>query len=109
MSTPERDSGSPRVVEEIEAEDGWKFRVEIDLDADHSRALTMRLAWVDYNLWSPSGSDRPADVAQAVLALLMECVEPGSIPARLDAARIRHIVSDADKQLPKLIRQHPPQ
>ena len=101
--------GSVRLVEETEAEDGWHFRVVIDLDADHSRALALRLAWVDYNLWSPSGSDRPADVARAVLALFMEAVDPASIPVKLDAARIRHMIPDADARLPGLIRQHPPQ
>ncbi|MDG2422632.1 MAG: hypothetical protein P8M22_01500 [Phycisphaerales bacterium] len=96
-----------RLQAEKELENGWRFEVVLDLDLDHSRGFTLRLNWADYNLWSPSGSDRPSDVARAVLAIFIESMDPREIPMNLDAARIRRVVPDADTRVPAMIRQSP--
>lgn len=93
--------------DEVETDEGWTFHAVLDRDEDYSRALNFRLGWADYNLWSPSGSDRPADVAKAVLMLFMDCLTLEEIPRNLDAARIRRLIQDADTRIPVLIRSSP--
>ncbi|MCH2132644.1 MAG: hypothetical protein MK116_02725 [Phycisphaerales bacterium] len=107
MTPPSGDAVPLHLVEEVEAGDGWTFRFTIDIDEDHSRTIEIRMAWVDYNLWCPSGSARPSDVSHAVMRLFLASLPPESVPARLDAARIRRLVSDADTQVPTLIQAHP--
>lgn len=92
---------------EEETREGWRFDVIIDRDEDYSKAVVFHLSWADYNLWSPSGSDRPADVAKAVIRLFLECMEPEQMPSTLDAARIRRLVPDADTRIPSAIRTPP--
>lgn len=101
------DAGMFRLQEEKELDDGWHFQVILDLEEDYSRAVALRLGWADYNLWSPSGTDRPSDVALAVLKLFIEALDPRSLPVNLDAARIRRVVRDADTRVPLMIQQHP--
>ena len=107
MDSMQDDAGILRLQEEKELEDGWQFQVILDLDEDYSRAFALRLGWADYNLWSPSGTDRPSDVALAVLKLFLEALDPRSLPVNLDAARIRRVVRDADTRVPLMIQQRP--
>ena len=106
MIDPPQNPVPMTVIEEIEQDDGWNFRVVVDLDLDHSRTLVLRLAWVDYNLWSPSGSAVPGDVARAVLAMFLEGIPGKDLPTRLDAARVRRLIPDADTRLPLMIRKN---
>ncbi len=93
--------------DEVETEDCWTFHAVIDRDEDYSRAVSFRLSWADYNLWSPSGSARPATVARAVLVVFMDCLVLEEMPQKLDAARIRRLVPDADARIPAIIRSSP--
>ena len=106
MSEPAGNPLPMSIIEEIEQDDGWIFTVVLDLDLDHSRTLMLRLAWVDYNFWSPSGSAIPGDVAKAVLGMFLEGIPANELPSRLDAARVRRLIPDADARLPMLIRRN---
>ena len=108
MSNPPQNPLPMTVIEEIEQDDGWNFKIVVDLDLDHSRTLMLRLAWVDYNLWSPSGTAVPGDVAKAVLSLFLEGIPGKDLPSKLDAARIRRLVLDADARLPLMILRNSP-
>ena len=101
------DSCQFQLHEEQELEDGWHFEGVLDLGPDHSRAIRLRLGWADYNLWSPSGADRPSDVATAVLSIFIASMEPSSIPVNLDAGLIRRVIPDADSRVSAMIRQDP--
>jgi hypothetical protein len=91
-------------VGERERNGGWSFDLQA-LDADgvlHRYELT--LAWADYNLWSASGADRPAAVAVAALAFLLDRRAPDELRPRFDAAIARRIDAAADREIPGLIR-----
>ena len=108
MSDPSENPLPMTIIEETEQDDGWNFKVVIDLDLDHSRTLMIRLGWVDYNFWSPSGSARPGDVVRAVLSMFLEAIPGHELQAKLDAARVRRLVPDADTRIPLLIRKSSP-
>ena len=90
-------------VRERERNGGWSFDLQV-IDGEgalHRYELT--LAWADYNLWSSSGSDRPAAVAIAVLAFLLGRSGPADLRPRFDAAIARRIAPEADREIPGLI------
>ena len=58
------------ILDERDADDGWTFDAQvIDASGGLSRC-SVRLSWADYNLWSPSGADTPANVVRAVVEFL---------------------------------------
>ena len=107
MKSPWSHNDPINLSDEVETDEGWTFHAVLDRDEDYSRAVSFRLSWADYNLWSPAGADRPADVAKAVLRIFMESMELEAIPTKLDAARIRRLVPDADDRIPAAIRTPP--
>ena len=96
-----------RTTRETEQADGWTFEMVIDFDPDHSRTITLHLAWADYNLWSPTGQARPVDVATVVAGLFLETLRPTDLPAKLAAGRIRRLDPSADHRIPVLIEPGP--
>ena len=107
MNSPWSHQDPIHLSDEVETDEGWTFHAVLDRDEDYSRALSFRLSWADYNLWSPSGTDRPADVARAVLRIFMDSMELEAMPPKLDAARIRRLIPDADARIPAAIRTPP--
>lgn len=86
-------------LHEAEQAGGWKFLVESTQGEEQAEHAIM-LSWSDYNHWSPSGADRPCDVACAVLRFLA-----GRDELRLacDASIARRLFADADEVIPTLI------
>ena len=91
------------VMRETEEAGGWSFELQI-LTADGGlQHHTVRLAWPDYNLWSGTGADAPANVAAAVVRFLIERDGPAALRPRFDAALVRRLHRDADGVIPGLI------
>lgn len=82
---------------------GWEFDCQILADDGSLHAVTMRLSWADYNLWSPGGSDEPSKVAEAALGFLLTKIKPAEVRAKFDAARVRVQFPDADEKIPAMI------
>ncbi len=95
------------ILAQCDAAVGWTFDVQSTAAPPQGelRHLTLRLSWADYNHWSPDGADRPGAVAEAVLAFLLERLDPRDLPVRLDASWARRRFPDADREIPKLIRR----
>jgi hypothetical protein len=90
------------IHEEKEEGTGWVFAAVVAKGGRMTHFL-VRLSWMDYNLWSPDGSDRPEDVARAALAFLLSREPAAEIASEFDAARIRRRYPDADAEIPRLI------
>lgn len=88
------------IVGEQEMADGWTFEVRLP---ERPAALTLRLAWADYNLWSADGADPPHAVATAVVRFLLSHTPAADLPERIDASTARRRHPDADTEIPKLI------
>ncbi len=85
---------------------GWSFSVATAGGGQcRGRRLTLRLAWADYNHLSADGGDPPHRVAEAVLRFLLGRSGAEAIPQRFDASLARRRFSDADAEIPKLIRR----
>ena len=83
---------------------GWAFEAQwIDADTAALRATRITLTWADYNLWSPDGSDEPANVAAAALRFWLRHDPDQVIPAAFDAAILRRKFAGADEQITALI------
>lgn len=93
------------VMSETEDTGGWAFEVQILTDDGDLRRHTVRLAWPDYNHWSGTGADAPADVAAAVVRFLLARDGPDALRPRFDASLVRRLHPDADAEIPGLI--HP--
>jgi hypothetical protein len=92
------------IISEQETAGGWDCVVQI-LD-DRDGGLTshhVRLAWADYNLWSPDGSDAPNAVVEAVITFFLERMDVREVPAKFDASMLRRKFPDADARIPTLI------
>lgn len=100
----------PTVTIDRETEEprGWEFEATVLTDGGLTLRRTLHLAWVDYNHWSPGGTDRPEAVAAAVLEYLARRGSLESTPRRLDAAGVRRRDPDADAAIPDLIRENGP-
>ena len=92
------------VLSEREFEGGWSFELRFGDGDGGGVTRTLRLAWADYDLWSNDGGDPPHAVATAVAVFLLSRITPSDFPATLDAATARRHFSDADDEIPKLIR-----
>ena len=91
-----------RIVRERGDDAGWWFDAEVERDGVVTRHA-VRLAWADYNLWSPAGTDRPEHVAAAVLEFLTTVAGDIAPPGRFDAASVRMRHPEADREIPGLI------
>ncbi len=87
------------VVSEQECEGGWSFELRLG-----GVTRTLRLSWVDYDLWSNDGGDPPHAVAKAVALFLLSRITPSDLPPTLDASTARRRFPGADEEIPKLIR-----
>jgi hypothetical protein len=92
--------GQIEVLEETENGGGWSFDAQVLDDDGTLRRHELRLSWADYNLWSPTGSQPPADVAAAVLRFLISRRPPAEIPESFDASHCRRWFADADEAIP---------
>ncbi len=63
----------------------------------------MRLDWADYGHWCPGGDVGPSRIAEAVICAMLE--SGVTVPQEFDAARVRHVVPDADDRIAALIRR----
>lgn len=84
----------PEILQEREEPGCWRFELRAD-----GRLHQLRLAWADYDLFSPSGDRSPAAVAEAVFLFLRSRPELSPLPDRLDAAWARRIVPGADAMI----------
>jgi len=91
------------IVSERDSRSGWTFTAQVLDDGGSLRRHEVSLSWADYNLWSGSGADEPAEVAAAVLRFLLTKLEASEVPARLDAATARRRYPDADAHIPRLV------
>ncbi len=92
------------LLNEEEAKNGWRFRLQVLDDAGGLRRYAVNLAWVDYNHWSPDGADAPAAVAEAALRCLLDLSASSmTVPDRFDASVVRRLVPDADAQIVRRI------
>jgi hypothetical protein len=82
---------------------GWLFDAQAIDDEGRLRAISLRLSWADYNLWSATGSDPPETVARAALAFVLQRKPVDQWPMRLDASMARRWFTDADERIPRLI------
>jgi hypothetical protein len=94
------------VLDEEETSVGLRFRARVEVGAS-SRMLEVRLHWADYNLWSPDGTDPPERVATAVLRFVCSRCPLAELPPSFDAASLRRRHSDADREVPALVRRAP--
>jgi hypothetical protein len=88
---------------ERDAAAGWSFDLQVLDDDGELFRFEMTLSWADYNLWSASGSDRPAAVAEAAMRFLLAGRPPRELRPRFDAAIARRVDRDADARIPGLI------
>ncbi len=94
------------IISERRIPNGWSFEVQtIGRRAGQLRCVTLNLSWADYNHWSIDGADRAHQVAEAVLAFLLDRMAPRALPAHFDASLARRQFAGADEEIPKLIRR----
>ena len=97
---------SVEIRSEREMPNGWLFEAESVVDSSSERHRhELQLSWADYNHWSVDGADPPQRVAEAVVRFLLSRLDPDVLPKRFDAATARRRFSDADQEIPKLIRR----
>jgi hypothetical protein len=91
------------ILSEEEESGGWTFVAQLLDDEGMLHQREIRLAWVDYNLWSKGGADAPARVASAVLEFLLTRLPPEDIRKSMDASIARRLYDDADMTIPTMI------
>ncbi len=84
-------------LQETETESGWTYCGEFG-GSEYARELEMGLSWADYEYWS-RGLVRPVDVARALLRVAIEQLDPGLLPDRFDAARLRRMIPRFDERV----------
>jgi hypothetical protein len=92
------------IISESEEAAGWRFDAQVLDDAGALHPCTLTLSWADYNLWSGSGADEPAAVAEAVLAFLVGHDGVDGLRESFDASLVRRLHPGADAAIPGLIR-----
>jgi hypothetical protein len=75
---------------------GWVYLAGVELEGRRSEH-TVRLAWVDHELWS-GGRVPPSRVVESLLGFLIE--RGREVPAQFDAAAVRRWFPDVDQELP---------
>lgn len=81
---------------ETDTRTGWTFDVRVLAEGGAVSTHTLRMAWVDYELWA-GGRLRPSDVAEAVVRFAVS--RAGAPDARLadfDASMLRRWFPGAD-------------
>jgi len=86
-------------IEEVASSRGWHFRC----DLGGAGETLVRLDWADYGHWCPGGDVGPSFIAEAVIRTMLE--HGVTVPADFDAARVRHVVPDADERIAALVRR----
>ena len=84
-------------IEEVSIPRGWMFRCDL-AGAGESE---VRLDWADYGHWCPGGGTTPSRVVEIVLQVMFEY--GATVPTSFDAARVRHVVPEADKLITSLM------
>jgi hypothetical protein len=88
------------IISEFETAGGWRFVVQALDGAGAVHRCTMTLSWADYDLWS-GGADDPAEVAEAVIAFIMD--RGGALRETFDASIVRRLYEGADGAIPRMI------
>lgn len=94
------------ILSEHEGAASWEFAAQILDDDGALRPCRLTLAWADYNVWSPDGSDMPERVAEAVLYFMVEQAGAATMPESFDASVVRRRFPDADASIANLMRGH---
>lgn len=76
---------------------GWTFRCDIAGGSE----TRVRLDWADYDHWCPGGGTTPGRVVEIVIRVMLE--HGATVPVSFDAARVRHVVPDADDAITSLM------
>jgi len=84
-------------IEEVSIPRGWMFRCDLAGGGE----AEVRLDWADYDHWCPSGGTTPSRVVEIVIRVMFE--HGATVPASFDAARVRHVVPEADKLITGLM------
>ena len=92
------------ITSESQMPNGWAFEAQVLDDVGVLRRHCVTLSWADYNLWSRSGSDVPAKVAEAALSFLLSRLKPDEVPPRFDASMLRRRFPGVDAEIPQLIQ-----
>ncbi len=74
----------------------------IDRDGALHRS-EFRLAWPDYDVWSPDGGLAPSTIAEAVVRFALDRPEFDPLPKVLDAAMPRRRIPGADQLIARLM------
>ncbi len=92
------------LLDETERPDGTTWTVQSIDDGGGLRRFRLRLAWPDYDVWSPDGGVAPERIATAVVNVVLshDTFEP--IPELLDAAVVRRRLPDGDRIVASMIR-----
>ena len=93
------------IVSERDSRSGWTFTAQVLDDGGSLRRHEVSLSWADYNLWSGSGADEPAEVAAAAVRFILSLTPPDQLPARFDASTARRMDQQADEMIPPLIHR----
>lgn len=92
------------IISESEEAAGWRFDAQILDEAGALHMCSMTLSWADYNLWSGTGADEPAAVAEAVLTFLVGHDGTDGLRPTFDASLARRLHPGADREIPGFIR-----
>lgn len=84
-------------LQETETESGWIFCAQV-AEEGAIREMEMSLSWADYEYWG-RGIVRPVDVARALLRVATDQLDPGVLPERFDAARLRRTIAHFDDRV----------
>lgn len=89
-----RPAPAARVLEEHDADRGWRFVVELDW-GDATTTHELRIAWVDHDHLT-GGAAPPSRLAQAVMEAAGASIGRDAVPARSDAAGLRRRIPGFD-------------
>ena len=92
------------LLDEIESPDAVVWTVQSIDDAGELRRFRLRLAWPDYDVWSPDGGVAPARIAAAIVAVVLSHPIFDPLPELLDAALVRRRLPDGDRLVASMIR-----
>lgn len=87
------------LLEETEHNDSCTWQLQVVLADGKLSHHRVRLSWADYDLFAPDGTTPPANVAEAVVAFMLEQAIFTPLPPLIDAAIPRRCVSGADEQI----------
>ncbi len=93
------------ILSEREMSSGWEFEAAIIAPDGQLVRIEVRMAFVDYNVWSPDGSATPSSVAEAVIATALAETSATSLPAIFDASTLRRWIPEADRLITSRVGQ----